>query len=406
MAIMNTRLYQDDEEIEKVEEDENFVDNKVFDPRKVDISIEQQNIDFLLQKIEYNMEDLELENELEEGLIGSYSGVIDLNTEFQRSKDLWTDVAMSRLIESVLIRFPLPAFYFDTTNRKKWQVVDGLQRLSTFRKFIIDDELKLKGLEFLDKEKYEGKKFSQLPIGLQRAIKGTQVVLYLIRPGTPKEVKYRLFERINTGGLKLNYQEIRHAINQGIPANYVKKMAELHSFTKIVKISARRMQDREACLRFLAFRFMKYTSYQEPMYGFLNEAMEKIADKDKKELEQIFTEFDLAMKTSYKLFGKKGFSRNIFDSEVNNKKVRYPINKALFEAWTTSLSLLNEDEQVDLVNKKEILLEKYKKAIYVKGSGTNTKPLVKAVTASTTNNSAVKTRFEIIENMISETLNK
>ncbi|MEA1969475.1 MAG: DUF262 domain-containing protein [Thermodesulfobacteriota bacterium] len=60
---------------------------------------------------------------------------IDMNTDFQRHADLWTSAKMSRLIESILIRFPLPAFYFDVSDDDNWLIVDGLQRLSSIRKF-------------------------------------------------------------------------------------------------------------------------------------------------------------------------------------------------------------------------------------------------------------------------------
>ena len=60
---------------------------------------------------------------------------IDLNPDFQRHSDLWTATNMSRLIESILLKLPLPIFYFDVSNPEKWIVVDGLQRLSTIKKF-------------------------------------------------------------------------------------------------------------------------------------------------------------------------------------------------------------------------------------------------------------------------------
>ena len=63
---------------------------------------------------------------------------IDLTPEFQRNPDLWNRTKMSRLIESIILRLPLPIFYFDVSNNNKWVVIDGLQRLSTLKKFIVD----------------------------------------------------------------------------------------------------------------------------------------------------------------------------------------------------------------------------------------------------------------------------
>jgi hypothetical protein len=123
---------------------------------------------------------------------------IDLNTDFQKSVDLWSDAKMSLLIESILVRIPLPAFYFDASNDNNWQIVDGLQRISTIKKFVIDDMLKLENLEFLKEEKdVANKKYSELPRHYKRRIDECTVTLFLIQPGTPVEIKYSIFKRIN-----------------------------------------------------------------------------------------------------------------------------------------------------------------------------------------------------------------
>ena len=100
-----------------------------------------------------------------------------------------------------MLRIPIPAFYFDGTNEDKWLVVDGLQRLTAIRRFIILEDLVLCDLEYL--KEHEGKTFSQLSRPMQRAIEEANIVWYLIMPGTPKQVKFSLFRRINTGCLHL-----------------------------------------------------------------------------------------------------------------------------------------------------------------------------------------------------------
>jgi len=123
---------------------------------------------------------------------------IDLNTDFQRDVDLWSNAKMSLLIESILIRFPLPSFYFDATNDNCWKIVDGLQRLVAIKKFVIDDNLKLEELEYLFREKeVAGKKYSELPSHYKRRIDEASVTLFLILPGTPIDVKYSIFKRMN-----------------------------------------------------------------------------------------------------------------------------------------------------------------------------------------------------------------
>lgn len=359
---------------------------KTFDPRDIDISVEQQNIDFLLYKMEYDLAKLEDDDDFDPN-----SGIIDLNTEFQRSQDLWSQVQMSRLIESILIRFPLPAFYFDTSNKKKWQVIDGLQRLSTIRKFIIEQEepLRLKGLEFLDREKFENKTFAELPEPMQRTIRNAQVILILIRQGTPKEVKYRIFERVNTGGLKLNKQEIRHAINQGKAAKYLKELAELEIFKTLTRINSRRMDDRELCLRFLAFKLKTFDMYQPPMYNFLDTAMEEVGRITDSKRETLKNEFINGLQVIENLLGENAFSRQVFEDSTKKRK----LNKAVFECLITCASNLTKTESEKLLTEKKRFIEGYKIVL-------SDAKYVDSISIHTSDKQAIKDRFDLVTELI------
>ncbi|MCP4156726.1 MAG: DUF262 domain-containing protein, partial [bacterium] len=228
---------------------------------------------------------------------------------------------MSRLIESILIRFPLPAFYFDATNEECWLIVDGLQRLYTLKRFIVDCEdsdslppdrqpLKLVNLEFL--KQYNGFTFDKLPPQMQRRLKEESIMAYLIKPGTPKKVKYSIFYRINTGGLILKAQEIRHALNQDGPApDYLKTIAQSDTFKGTVNISPHRMQDRELVLRHIAFRLHSYDTYKPSMKGFLNDAMEELNKLPGEMLEKLKTEFLDSLKLAGDIFGQHVFSKSL-----------------------------------------------------------------------------------------------
>jgi len=360
-------------EFEDIDEDSERESNEAFDPRDIDISVEQQNIDFLIGKLE--------------------DEEIDLNTEFQRSGDLWDDSKMSRLIESLMVRFPIPGFYFDITDKNNWQVVDGLQRLSALKKFVIKNKLKLQKLDFF--KEIEGKNFKDLSDDdvykhLIRTMKRTQIVLYFIRPGTPKPVKYRLYERINTGGLKLNSQEIRHALNQGEAANYVVELAKLPVFKNVVRISTSRMLDRELALRYVAFRETPYNRYKPLLSEFLDEAMEKIAsfsEYHKKELKQDFIK---SLTTAKEIFGEKAF-RNTTSSNAR-------FNRALFEIWTVNLSQLTDEERRLLVLNKALLTSGFELLL------DKNQVFCDSISKGTSQFQAVKNRFSEIEQLIERVL--
>ncbi len=110
----------------------------------------------------------------------------------------WTKVARSRLVESLLLRVPLPAFYIDASTPDCWSVVDGLKRLAVLDAFVNQGAFGLSGLEFLDH--LEGKTFEELPRHFQRRILETKVTGHLIQEGTPEPVRAAIIRRIVTGG--------------------------------------------------------------------------------------------------------------------------------------------------------------------------------------------------------------
>jgi hypothetical protein len=325
------------EEEEKQIRNENEDVHEPFDPTKIRVDTRPMTIDLVIKRIKHNE--------------------INLAPDFQRQADIWDDKAQSLLIESILIRIPLPAFYMDATNEDQWLVIDGLQRLSTLKRFILDLKLRLNKLEFLTS--LNGKTYEELPRNYQRRIDETILNIYLIEKGTPPEVKYNIFRRINTGGEPLSPQELRHALNPGKATKFLKKLADFQEFKNITNLSnkkTKRMDDHEFVLGFIAFTLTPYKDYpvKQGRDYFLNEAMDKINTMDTTMEEEIENNFKKAMQAAMDIFGEDAF-RKI--SKKNTRKM--PINKALFESWSVTLSQLSYQKIETLKQRKQVLKDKF-----------------------------------------------
>ncbi|GEP49833.1 hypothetical protein FNO01nite_05050 [Flavobacterium noncentrifugens] len=362
---------EDDIEIE--DEPINLTIENPFDPNLVDIRTRTMSLDLLIKRLE--------------------NDEIDMNTSFQRKANLWNKTKQSRLIESILVKFPLPAFYFDGSNDDKWLVVDGLQRLSAIHNYVNKQAFGLENPEFLGQ--FRDLKFRELPSYLQRRIQEFEVTAYVIAAGTPKVLKYNVFKRINTGGLTLTSQEIRNALNQGKASKFVKKLAEMRAFKMATdySIPEDRMLDQEFVTRFLAFYLFDTDVYNSDLDGFLNKTMEYLNTLDDEEQNKIQSDFNKGLLASHKIFG-----RDAFRKRFSRRDKRKPINKALFEVWSVSLSK-QDAQQIDfLVQNKETLIDIFIARLK------NDEEFNKSISSSTGDKSRVKRRFAEVESIIASTL--
>ncbi len=327
---------------------------------------------------------------------------IDLQPDFQRRAHLWSAEQKSRLIESVLLRIPLPMFYFDATNDDRWLVVDGLQRLSTLQQFMVErvpaKRLVLRGLEYL--QQFEGKTFEQLPRDMQRRVEEAQVFAHLIMPGAPPELRFHIFKRINTGGLVLSSQEIRHALyghGAGGASTFLRELAESDEFLAATggAVSPERMLDLEFALRFAAFSITPYRDYRgKGMDDFLNRHMAILSDPRSADVRrQLTARFRRAMTTALALFDPHTFRKNVSD-----RQARSPINKALFEAWSVTLGHCSAEECAQLVDRRASVVDLARKALN-ENSAFET-----AITQGTGDTRKVHLRFETVETIIREVL--
>ncbi len=301
-----------------------------FNPNDIEIETPPFTIGYLIDRLEH--------------------GEINMCTDFQREGNLWTEEKQSRLIESILLGLPLPAFYFDTAN-KEWDIIDGLQRCCSINNFCVKKSLKLNGLEFLaekdGKQYLEGLGFDDLDRELQRGIVTRPITINLVKKA-PRSIRFILFKRLNTGGLELTPQEIRNAVYQGCATDAIKSMAKLPAFIQATggKIPTSRMQDRDFVSRFVAFYLINYSRYQPSLDDFINRSMDLLEKEDAKDIQN---KFERALDLSYKIFREDAFRKRIDASDK-----RRPINKAYFEVITVLFARLSESEVACLLKNEQV----------------------------------------------------
>ncbi len=323
---------------------------------------------------------------------------VNMAPGFQRH-GVWTKEQQSRLIESLILKIPIPTFYFNAVDEGEWVVIDGLQRMTAFHDFLVgkknEEGVRIKerfcGLEYM--ADFNGKTFDDLPRQYIRRIKETPIVAYFVEKGTPEGIVYNIFERINTGGVKLEKQEIRHAMYNGKATALLERLAESALFIQATQhaISTERMEDREYVNRFIAFAELDYRNeYEGNVDDFLRKALKTVNQYDDRDIARIEQNFYRAMKGCRDIFGKYAFRK------YNNDTMRRgPINKALFESWGVVLSELSQDKIDILVKKREELLRKQG----IKMQDNDFSMALKGGSPS-----ALKKRIEIVRRIVEEVL--
>lgn len=250
-----------------------------------------------------------------------------LDPEFQRDF-IWDERKQSRLIESAMMRIPLPVFYLAETQDGKIVVVDGLQRLSTFRRFL-KDELRLKRLTYADK--MNGRRFSDLPPNLAHRVEDTSLTLYLIDSRAPDQAKLDIFERVNSGE-PLTTQQMRNCLYLGAATRWLARMAKTREFLEATAggLSSRTMRDRECINRFLAFSDAGLGTYTGNMDNFLRDVLVKHRNANDEFWAAQTAAFLESMRINRDIFGANAF-RKVKSGEKTGRSV---INVALFDVFS------------------------------------------------------------------------
>lgn len=297
---------------------------------------------------------------------------IDLAPDFQRHF-VWNSSQKSRLIESILLRIPLPMFYFSEDDEGRITIVDGLQRLTTIKEFM-DNKFPLRDLEYLNdscKGRYyvdQGKK-KGLDAKYYRWFNQTQFSVNVIDPSSPPKVKYDIFRRINTGGKPLNNQEIRNCLAGSSLREVLNEMVSLNEFKTATDFSIKptRMDDQEIALRFILFhRLIENDGFISEYSGYMDTSLDDLTEelsKQKREnLEKYILLFSNAMKNAEYLFGRKYAFRKVRPGDLLPDSSKQLINKALFVSWSVMLSKYNH-ELIKQNNSEKALLVPLAEAI-------------------------------------------
>ncbi|WP_418139839.1 DUF262 domain-containing protein [Oceanimonas smirnovii] len=328
-----------------------------FDPSSVSISTQVVSLFSVLRRIGNN--------------------TINLSPAFQRNS-VWDRTRQSLLIESMMLRIPLPMFYVAEDRNGKWEVVDGLQRLTAIHEFVKGPDndgkgFKLKNLEFWGKN-YDGKTFFELERMEEASmtvnhILETELQFTVIKPDTSEKVKRNIFKRINTGGMRLSEQEIRHALYQGPATDLLTHLVKTPSYLNTIgkTINDSRMAGRELILRFIAFSIIGYNAYNGDMDDFLSIAMACLNDEHLNfsnidfanslivpDKEKVIQDFLTGLDRNNIIFGDHAFRKSF------GRERKTPINKSLFDVWMFHLSKLSLDQFKSVEKNKKAVLNEYK----------------------------------------------
>ena len=308
-----------------------------------------------------------------------------MDPDFQRDF-IWEPDKQSRLIESALMRIPLPVFYLAETADGRNIVVDGLQRLTTFQRYL-GGSFPLRNLE---KQDLNGSRFADLSPKYQNRLEDTSLILYLIDPKVPEQVKLDIFERVN-GGVPLSRQQMRNCIHVGQATRWLKKEASCGEFLEATggSLNTKQMRDREVINRFCGFRVLGLAAYQGEIDKFLADTLNRMNQLSETELQLLSSDFRRSMVNNYHLFGQHAFRRHTGPDER-----RSVINVALFDVFSTLLA----DESFENIEAH---------ATAIRGGFyelVQQDRMRAAITLGTNQVTRVRERFELVGQMLEEAL--
>lgn len=262
-------------------------------------------------------------------------GSFVMDPDFQRDF-IWDLDKQSKLIESVLMRIPLPVFYLAENNEGKMIVVDGLQRLSTFQHFVNGGF----ALRLPDQPELNGKYFNSLSPKLQNRIEDCGLILYIIDSKVPPRALLDIFERVNSG-MALTRQQMRNCLYMGPATRFLKAEATTEIFRRATgdSLPSATMRDREMVNRFCAFQLLGVNQYKGDMDDFLVRALEKMNALPEAVFQKLSADFRTSLINNLKVFGKHAF-RKFYDGQ----ETRSVFNASLWDVMSFHMARYPESQ--------------------------------------------------------------
>lgn len=350
----------------------NYIEGEIFELVK-----ERENIITMSDKeinAKYKRGEIRIVTEQARYPVKSIKSMLDgddykLNPEYQRRKR-WDNGRKSRLIESFIMNVPLPPIFLYEYDYSKFEVMDGLQRLTSIYDFY-SEKFTLGGLEYW--KELEGKKYSELPQEIQRGIDRRYISSIVLLEETAKtekeaeELKQIVFERLNSGGEKLTPQETRNALYNGNFNQLCIKLSNNESFRKMWKIplesegeqklltseAYRKMEDVQLVLRFFAYRFLD--KLRDSIEDFLDAYLKQANSFQDKTIEKLETLFIDSIETAYLIFGEDAFISPVYERKVTKPQ------KTIYDPLMQAIAMNIAKKDILIKNSEKIKKEKYHK---------------------------------------------
>lgn len=255
-------------------------------------------------------------------------GELIIRPEYQRLYR-WDDSKRTRFIESLILGIPIPPIFVFTDEKGRWELIDGLQRLSTifhYAGILLDDTGQitipftpsgtklLPSLDGLHWQPLADDDESALPMSIRLDVERTRIRVEILKRESDQRAKYELFQRLNTGGAKLSEQEVRNCVLVMLNKDLYEKLCLASQNTNFIQCTAQtdrsisEQKPMELLLRFLVYRYKKYDQKID-VHDWLDEAAIDIATDEKYDIDHEIDIFNRIFELLKNALGSDSFRK-------------------------------------------------------------------------------------------------